>query len=84
MKEVIELVPTDKVLEIVLDYLYTDPEVRELLSYIHSEKFPKIHTIVEHLKEYKEVSAFMGMFLKPQSDRENVCLVLTVVRIALF
>jgi hypothetical protein len=73
VKEVIELVPTDKVLKIVLDYLYTDPEVRELISYIHYEKFPKIHTIVEHLKEYKEVSAFMCMFLKPQPDRENVC-----------
>jgi len=73
VKEVIELVPTDKVLEIVLDYLYTDPEVRELLSYIHSEKFPKIHSTVQQLKEYKEVSAFMCMFLKPQSDRENVC-----------
>jgi hypothetical protein len=43
VKEVMELVPTDKILETVLDYLYTDPEVRELLSYIHSEFFSDPH-----------------------------------------
>jgi hypothetical protein len=73
-----ELVPYDKVLEFALDYLYNDPEVKEFVVYFQSEEFPKIHTIVEHLKEYKNVSAFMGMFLKPQSDREYICSVLTV------
>jgi hypothetical protein len=73
LKEFMELVPTDKVLEIVLDYLANDDEVREFVVYIQSEEFPKIHTIVEYFKEYKDVSAFMCMFLKPQSDREIIC-----------
>jgi ethanolamine utilization protein EutA (predicted chaperonin) len=67
------LVPTDKVLEIALDYLTNDPEMKELVVSVQSEEFPKIHTIVEHLKEYKDVSAFMCMFPKPQSDREIIC-----------
>jgi len=67
------LVPTDKVLKIALDYLANDPEMKELVVSIHYEEFPKIHTIVEHLKEYKDVSTFMCMFLKPQSDREIIC-----------
>jgi hypothetical protein len=67
----------DKILKIVLDYLSNDKEVREFVVHIQSEEFTKIHTIVEHLKEYKDVSAFMGTFLKPQSDRKNICLVST-------
>jgi hypothetical protein len=67
------LVPIYNVLEIVLDYLANDPELYKVFAYFHSKEFPKIHTIFEHLKEYKEVSAFMYMFLKPQSDRENMC-----------
>ena len=67
-----ELFPTNKILEIALDYLANDPEVQQFVAYIQSEEFPKIHTAVEHLKEYKDVSAFMCMFLKPQSDRENI------------
>ncbi len=51
------LVPTDKVLEIALDYLYNDQEVQEYIAYMQSEEFPKIHKIVEYLKEYKDVSA---------------------------
>jgi len=57
LKEFLALVPTDKVLEIALDYLANDQEVREFVVYIQSEEFPKIHKIVEHLKEYKDVSA---------------------------
>ena len=77
MKELLALVPTDKVLEITLDYLANDQEVREFVVKIQSEEFPKIHSVVERLKEYKEVSAFMCMFLKPQPDRENICSVKT-------
>jgi len=73
-----ELVPTDKILEITLDYLAYDKEVRELVVHIQSEEFPKIHKIVDRLMEYKEVSAFICM-RKPQSDRENICSLLTVV-----
>jgi len=69
----------DKVIKIVLDYLSNDKEVRQFVVHIQSEEFTKIHTIVEHLKEYKDVSAFMCMFLKPQSDRKNVCSVSTGV-----
>ena len=68
---------TDKVLEIVLDYLANDQEVRKFLVYIQSEKFPPIHTIVERIKEYKGVSAFICMFLKPQSVGQNICSVST-------
>jgi hypothetical protein len=61
-----ELVPTEKILEITLDYLAYDHEVRDLIVYVQSEEFPihKIHTIVEHLKEYEYVSTFMCIFLK--------------------
>jgi hypothetical protein len=65
LKEFMALVPTDKILEIALDYLANDQEVHEFVVYIQSEEFPKIHTIVEHLKEYKDVSDFMCMFLNP-------------------
>jgi hypothetical protein len=74
----------DKILKIVLDYLSNDKEVSEFVVRIQSEEFPKIHTIVEHLKEYKDVSAFMCMFLKHQSDRKNICSVSTGASIALF
>jgi len=79
-----ELVPTDKILEITLDYLAYDPEVKEFFVYIQSEEFPKIHTIVENLKEYKDVSTFMCVLLKHQSDGEYICSVSTGVWIALF
>jgi RNA polymerase-interacting CarD/CdnL/TRCF family regulator len=59
LKDFLVLVPTDKILEITLDYVANDTEVKEFIAYIQSEEFPRIHTIVEHLKEYKEVSAFM-------------------------
>jgi len=71
-KEFMALVPTDKVLEIVLDYLANDEQVREFVVYIQSEKFPPIHKVVENLKEYKDVSNFMCMFLEAHSDRENM------------
>jgi tryptophanyl-tRNA synthetase len=70
LKEFMALVPTEKVLEIALDYLANDPDVKEFVVYIQSEEFPEIHTIVEQLKEYINVSAFMHMFLKHQSDRK--------------
>jgi hypothetical protein len=67
------LFPKNKVFDIVLDYVAYDPEVKEFLLYIQSEEIPLIHKIVEYLKEYKYVSAFICMFLKHQSDSENVC-----------
>ena len=83
-KKYMALFPTDKVvetidkiLETVLDYLANDQEVRKFLVYIQSEEFPPIHTIVERLKEYKGVSTSMCMFLKPQSDGQNICSVST-------
>ena len=79
-----EIFPTNKVFEIVLNYLAYDEQVREFLVYIQSEEFPPIHKIVENLKEYKDVSAFMCMFLKHKSERENICSVPTDVWIALF
>jgi hypothetical protein len=79
MKEFMSLVPTDKLLEISLDYLANDQEVREFVVYIQSEEFLKIHNIVEHLEEYKDVSVFMCVFLKTQIDRDNICSVLTGV-----
>ena len=84
LKEILALVPTDKVLETTLDYLANDQEVREFLVYIQSEEFPPIHTVVERLKEYKDVSAFMCIFLKPQPDGENMFSVSTGVWIAFF
>ena len=84
MNEFIALVPTDKVLEIALDYLYNDQEVQEYIAYMQSEEFPKIHKIVEYLKEYKDVSAFVYMNFKSECDRENICSVSTGGWIALF
>jgi hypothetical protein len=58
LKEYMALAPTDKVLEITLDYLANDSEFNEAYAYIQSEEFPRIHAIVEYLKQYKDVSAF--------------------------
>jgi len=55
-----------------MDYLANDEEVREFVAYVQSEEFPKIHKTVEHLKEYKDMSALMCKFLKPQSDGQNI------------
>jgi len=74
-----ELIPTDKILEITLDYLANDPEVKEFFVYIQSEEFPKIHEVVENLKEYNDVSTFMCMFLKHLSGGEYDCSVPTGV-----
>lgn len=73
LDDFLALIPLDKVLEIVLDYLANDPEVQEAVIYIQSEEFHTIVTTVEALPEFKTVSARMCMFLKPQSDRQNVC-----------
>jgi len=70
VKEFMALVPTDKVLSIILDYIANDPELHKAIVYIQSEKLPIIHQYVQYLKEYKEVSAFMCMFLKPPYDRK--------------
>jgi hypothetical protein len=62
------LVPTDKVVEITLDYLANDPELNEAFDYIQPQEFPKIHKFVGYLKEHKDVSAFMCVFINPQFD----------------
>jgi hypothetical protein len=67
----------DKVLEIVLDYLANDPEVQDAVIYLQSDEFYLILSTVEALQEFKDVSTFTFMFLKPESDRENVCSVST-------
>jgi len=77
LNDFLALIPLDKVLEIALDYLANDPEVQEAVIYLQSEEFHKILTTVEALPEFKNVSTFICMFLKPQSDRENVCSVST-------
>jgi len=84
LKEFIVLVPTYEVIHVTLDYLANDTELHKLSAYIQSEEFPKIHAIVEYIKEYKDVSAFMCMFLKAESDREYICSVSTGVCISLF
>ena len=66
LNDFMALFPTGKVLEITLDYLYNDKEVQEFVANMQSEEFPKIHKTVEYLKEYKNVSAFIYMNLKPQ------------------
>jgi hypothetical protein len=58
LKELMVIIPTDKVLEIVLDYLAYDQEVREFIVRIQSEEFPRIHKTVGYLNEYTYVSAF--------------------------
>jgi len=62
VKEFMALLPTDEVLSITLDYIANDPEFHKAFVYIQSEEFPEIHKVVEYLKEYKEVSAFMCVF----------------------
>jgi len=79
-----ELVQNENVLETALEYLPNDQEVREFVVYIQSEVYPKIHTTVHQLKEYTDVSAFMCMIFKPQSDGKNICSVSAGVWIALF
>jgi hypothetical protein len=77
MTQFMAQLPTDKALEIAMDYLANDEEVREYVAYFQSEEFPKIHKTVQHLNEYKDVSAPMCTCLKPQSDGENICSVST-------
>jgi len=79
LKEFMALVPTEKVLEITLDYLANDPEFNEAYAYVQSEEFPRIHNIVQYLKEYKDVSNFICMSINQQSDRSNICSVSTAV-----
>jgi hypothetical protein len=73
LKEFMAHFPADKVLEIAMDYLANDEEVRQSVAYVQSEEFPKIHKTVEQLQEYKNVSAFICMFLKPQSNAVHIC-----------
>jgi len=83
LKEFLALVPTDKILEITLDYLAYDPEVKEFIVYIQSEEFPKIHTIAENLKEYKDVSTFMCMLFSIDL-MENISVLFQLVSELLF
>jgi hypothetical protein len=76
--------PADKVLEIAMDYLANDEEVRQSVAYVQSEEFPKIHKTVEKLQEYKDVSAFVCMLIKPQFNTIHIYSVSTGVSIALF
>jgi hypothetical protein len=55
LKELIPLDPTAKVLDILLDYLTHDPELKEFIIHVQSEEFPKIHKIAERLKTCKEL-----------------------------
>ena len=71
--DVMALNPTQKILEILLDYLYNDEEVQEYVAYVQSEEFPLIHTVVEYLKKYKDVSVFMFINLKPEFNRKIIC-----------
>jgi predicted transcriptional regulator len=59
LDDFLALVPTDKIIEIALDYLANDAEVQELVVYIQSNEFHGIVTTVEALQEFKNVSAFM-------------------------
>jgi hypothetical protein len=73
LNDFLALVPTDRVLEIAVDYLSNDREVQEFVVYIQSEEFLKILRTVEDLREFKDMSVFMFTFFKSHSDRENVC-----------
>ena len=77
------LVPTQKILEIALDYLYNDKQVQEIVVYMQSEEFPKIQNIFKYLKEYKYVSAFVFMYFRLQFNRKIICSISTCDWIAL-
>jgi len=77
LNDFVALIPVDKVLEIALDYLANDQEVQEFVTYLQSDEFHVIINTIEGLQEFRDVSTFICMFLKPQSDRENVCSVST-------
>ena len=72
LNEFMALNPTEKIFDIVLDYLHNDEEVQQYIAYVQSEEFPKIHTVVQYLKQYKNVSVFMYMNLKPKFDRNII------------
>jgi len=84
LKEFMALLPSDMVLEITLDYLENDPQFNEAYAHVQSEQFPRIHKIVEYLKQYKDVSNFMCMLINHQSERKNICSISTGALIALF
>jgi hypothetical protein len=73
LNDFMALNPTEKILEILLDYLYNDKEVQEYVAYVQSEEFPLIHAVVEYLKKYKDVSVFMYINLKSEYNRKIIC-----------
>lgn len=56
LNDFLALVPLDKVIGILLDYLANDAEVQELILFLQSEEFHKIVRTVEELPEFKQVS----------------------------
>jgi len=77
LHDFLALFPTNRVFSTVLEYLKNDKQMQEFFVYMQSEEFPKIHRVVEYLQQYKDVSDFMYMFLKHESDIENICSVST-------
>jgi hypothetical protein len=73
LNDFLALVPVDKVLGIVLDYLANDQEVQDLIVYLQSDDFHKIVRTIEDLEEFKEVSIQMHVFDKPVCSAAKYC-----------
>jgi hypothetical protein len=65
LNDFLALVPVDRVLGIVLDYLANDQEVQDLIFYLQSDDFHRIVRTVEELEEFKQVSIHVHVFDKP-------------------
>ncbi|KAG8238471.1 hypothetical protein J437_LFUL016928 [Ladona fulva] len=59
LKELMSLIPVDKIAEIVVKYVETDPEVQEAVAYLKSDDFKKIVTTVEDSQQFKDLAAFL-------------------------
>jgi hypothetical protein len=73
LNDFLALVPLDKIIAILLDYLANDAQVQELVLYLQSEEFHKIVRTVEELEEFKQVSIIAHTCVSESLMRNRKC-----------
>ncbi|XP_046403588.1 uncharacterized protein LOC124169130 isoform X3 [Ischnura elegans] len=54
LNELLSMIPMDKIVEILVQHLESDPEVQEAAAYLKSDDFKKMVTTVEGMGEFKD------------------------------
>ncbi|XP_046402856.1 uncharacterized protein LOC124168644 isoform X4 [Ischnura elegans] len=57
--QLMDLIPKDKILEIILDHVQNDPEVQEAIAYMKSDDFKTIITTVQSLPAFSEFVQYL-------------------------